>query len=71
MYSYQLKILATAIERNTIVLLETGCGKTHIAVLLMKYIALSLQKEHKEYLIIFLAPAVALVKQVMLSTLFC
>ncbi|XP_057825628.2 endoribonuclease Dicer homolog 3a [Cryptomeria japonica] len=60
---YQLKILGTAIERNTIVLLETGSGKTHIAVLLMKYIAQNLKKERKKCLIIFLAPAVALAKQ--------
>lgn len=43
--------------------LETGCGKTHIAVLLIYEMKRLINKPKKD-LFIFLAPTVALVEQV-------
>ena len=61
--SYQLEILHVAMERNTVVFLETGCGKTLIAVQLMKQIAHKLRVKGKKSLIVFLAPKIQLVIQ--------
>nr|AJA90772.1 Dicer-like 3 [Ginkgo biloba] len=60
---YQVEILQVAIQKNTIVYLETGCGKTLIAVLLIKEIGHKLKAEGEKGLIIFLAPTVQLVMQ--------
>ncbi|KAL2653060.1 hypothetical protein R1flu_021188 [Riccia fluitans] len=60
---YQLEVLAEAQKRNTIVYLETGCGKTLIAVLLMKSLAHKLRIPGKKKVAVFLAPTVNLVKQ--------
>ncbi|XP_057839229.2 endoribonuclease Dicer homolog 3b isoform X2 [Cryptomeria japonica] len=60
---YQLEILDVAISRNTIVVLETGTGKTLIAVLLIKQIANKLRDEGEKGIIVFLAPTVQLVAQ--------
>nr|AJA90756.1 Dicer-like 3 [Cycas revoluta] len=60
---YQLEILQVAIENNTIVFLETGCGKTLISVLLMKQIAHKLRAQGGKCIIIFLAPTIQLVVQ--------
>lgn len=60
---YQLEVLRLAIEKNTIVYLETGCGKTLIAVLLIKEIGYELRERKEKGIIIFLAPTVGLVEQ--------
>lgn len=52
-----------ALGENVIVYLETGCGKTHIAVLLM-YEMRNLIKKPQKNICVFLAPTVALVEQV-------
>lgn len=62
---YQLDVLEQAKKRNTIAFLETGAGKTLIAVLLMKSISAELQKQNKKMLAVFLVPKVPLVYQVL------
>ena len=64
LHSYQLEILHVAMERNTVVFLETGSGKTLIAVQLMKQIAHKLRVKGNKSLMIFLAPKIQLVIQV-------
>ncbi|XP_047175720.1 endoribonuclease Dicer homolog 1-like [Vigna umbellata] len=61
---YQLDVLDQAKRKNTIAFLETGAGKTLIAVLLIKSIQESLQKQNKKMLAVFLVPKVPLVYQV-------
>nr|CAB3497246.1 unnamed protein product [Digitaria exilis] len=60
---YQLEVLEQAKRRNTIAFLETGAGKTLIAVLLIKSICDKMLKENKKMLAIFLVPKVPLVYQ--------
>lgn len=60
---YQLVVLEQAKSRNTIAFLETGAGKTLIAVLLIKGISEKMLKENKKMLAIFLVPKVPLVYQ--------
>lgn len=52
-------------EENVIVYMGTGCGKTHIAILLI-YEMRHLIKKPQKSICIFLAPTVALVQQVLL-----
>nr|WOD55120.1 DICER-like protein 4 [Abelmoschus esculentus] len=59
---YQLELCKKAMEENIIVYLETGCGKTHIAVLLIYELGHLIRKPQKR-ICIFLAPTVALVQQ--------
>lgn len=59
---YQLELCKKALEENIIVYLGTGCGKTHIAVLLMYEMRHLIQKPQRN-LCIFLAPTVHLVEQ--------
>ncbi|KAL4589871.1 hypothetical protein LXL04_002782 [Taraxacum kok-saghyz] len=59
---YQIELCEKALMENVIVYLETGCGKTHIAVLLIYEINRQMKKSQKE-ICIFLAPTVALVEQ--------
>ncbi|GAB4832726.1 endoribonuclease Dicer [Ancistrocladus abbreviatus] len=59
---YQLELCKRALEENVIVYLETGCGKTHIAVLLMQEMGCLIKKPQKN-ICVFLAPTVALVNQ--------
>ncbi|TKY54740.1 Dicer protein 4 [Spatholobus suberectus] len=59
---YQLELCKKAMEENIIVYLGTGCGKTHIAVLLMHEMGHLIQKPQKN-ICVFLAPTVALVHQ--------
>lgn len=57
-------------KENIIVCLGTGCGKTHIAVLLMNELRHQFTKPKKE-ICIFLAPTVPLVQQVGFSIIGC
>ncbi|CAN6448099.1 unnamed protein product [Victoria cruziana] len=59
---YQLALCKKALEENIIVYLETGCGKTHIAVLLMYELGHLIRKP-QESICVFLAPTVHLVQQ--------
>ncbi|XP_027329743.1 dicer-like protein 4 [Abrus precatorius] len=59
---YQLELCKKAMEENIIVYLGTGCGKTHIAVLLMHEMGHLIRKPQKN-VCVFLAPTVALVHQ--------
>ncbi|CAM6105698.1 unnamed protein product [Calypogeia fissa] len=60
---YQLEVLEQAKVKNTIAFLETGAGKTLIAVLLMKSKYELMRKERKKMLAVFLVPKVPLVYQ--------
>ncbi|KAL5217498.1 hypothetical protein ABZP36_018182 [Zizania latifolia] len=61
---YQLEVLEQAKSGNTIAFLETGAGKTLIAVLLIKSVCDKMLKENKKMLAVFLVPKVPLVYQV-------
>ncbi|XWS68903.1 hypothetical protein CRYUN_Cryun04dG0133700 [Craigia yunnanensis] len=60
--SYQLEALERAIEQNTITYLETGSGKTLIAIMLLRSYAYLIRKPSPFYAV-FLVPQVVLVKQ--------
>ncbi|PIA34920.1 hypothetical protein AQUCO_03700286v1 [Aquilegia coerulea] len=60
---YQLDVLEQAKKKNTIAFLETGAGKTLIAVLLIKSVCRDLLSENRKMLAIFLVPKVPLVYQ--------
>ncbi|KAG5600284.1 hypothetical protein H5410_031654 [Solanum commersonii] len=60
--SYQLEALETALKQNTIVYLETGSGKTLIAIMLLRSYAYLLRKP-SPYIAVFLVPTVVLVTQ--------
>lgn len=68
---YQLDVLEQAKKKNTIAFLETGAGKTLIAVLLIKSISDDLQKQNKKLLSVFLVPKVPLVYQVVKFVELC
>ncbi|CAH9093430.1 unnamed protein product [Cuscuta europaea] len=59
---YQIDLCGKALKENAVIYLGTGCGKTHIAVLLMYEMAHLIKKPQKN-VCIFLAPTVALVEQ--------
>lgn len=63
--SYQLEALEIALKQNTIVYLETGSGKTLIAIMLLRSYA-SLLRKPSPYIAVFLVPTVVLVTQVVL-----
>ncbi|TKY72393.1 Endoribonuclease Dicer-like 2 [Spatholobus suberectus] len=60
--SYQLEALDKAIRENTIVYLETGLGKTLIAIMLLRSYAHHLRKP-SPFIAVFLVPKVVLVTQ--------
>ncbi|KAI3492942.1 hypothetical protein L1887_42437 [Cichorium endivia] len=60
---YQLDVLEQAKNKNTIAFLETGAGKTLIAVLLIKSVCNDLHRQGKKMLAVFLVPKVPLVYQ--------
>ncbi|XP_022776009.1 endoribonuclease Dicer homolog 2-like isoform X2 [Durio zibethinus] len=60
--SYQLEAFEKAIEQNTITYLETGSGKTLIAIMLLRSYAYLIRKPSPFYAV-FLVPQVVLVKQ--------
>nr|XP_043620815.1 endoribonuclease Dicer homolog 3a [Erigeron canadensis] len=61
---YQLDVFKVAMCRNTIARLDTDAGKTTIAVMIIKEVALSLKSEPSDNkLIVFLAPTRKIVEQ--------
>ncbi|KAF7840248.1 endoribonuclease Dicer-like protein 3a [Senna tora] len=60
---YQLEVFQVARDKNTIAVLDTGSGKTLIALMLIKHIAQSINSTAPKKLILFLAPTVHLVNQ--------
>lgn len=62
-FRYQLDLCKRAVEENIVVYLGTGCGKTHIAVLLMYELGHLIRKPSRE-VCVFLAPTIPLVRQV-------
>ncbi|KAJ8753073.1 hypothetical protein K2173_011841 [Erythroxylum novogranatense] len=60
--SYQLEALEMALKQNTIVFLETGSGKTLIAIMLLRNYAYLLRKP-SPFIAVFLVPKVVLISQ--------
>ncbi|GMI87814.1 DICER-LIKE 2, dicer-like 2 [Hibiscus trionum] len=60
--SYQVEALEKAIMQNTIAYLETGSGKTLIAIMLLRHYAYLIRKPSSSFAV-FLVPQVVLVKQ--------
>ncbi|KAJ6768224.1 ENDORIBONUCLEASE DICER-like protein 1 [Salix koriyanagi] len=60
--SYQLEALEKALKNNTIVFLETGSGKTLIAIMLLRSYAYLIRKPSR-FIAVFLVPKVVLVQQ--------
>ncbi|KAJ7568468.1 hypothetical protein O6H91_01G033700 [Diphasiastrum complanatum] len=59
---YQLEVLERALSHNTIIYLETGCGKTLIAVLLIRALSHLFRKPEKG-ICVFLVPSICICKQ--------
>ncbi|KAK8625484.1 hypothetical protein V6N13_090355 [Hibiscus sabdariffa] len=60
--SYQVEALEKALKQNTIAYLETGSGKTLIAIMLLRSYAYLIRKP-SPFFAVFLVPQVVLVKQ--------
>ncbi len=65
-HRYQLEVLERAWKENIILYLETGGGKTLVAVLLVKSLAHNLRLKGGKLIAVFLVPIVILVHQVRL-----
>ncbi|CAO2832596.1 unnamed protein product [Amaranthus hypochondriacus] len=61
--SYQLEALEKSMKQNTIVFLETGSGKTLIAVMLLRSYAHLIRRPTQSSIAVFLVPTVVLVTQ--------
>lgn len=61
--SYQLEALEKALEQNTVLFLETGSGKTLVAIMLLRSYAYLIRKPSPS-IAVFLVPRVVLVQQV-------
>lgn len=68
--SYQIEALEKAMKQNTIVFLETGSGKTLIAIMLLRSYGYFLRKP-SPYIAVFLVPTVVLVTQVRVTMHLC
>ncbi|XP_003746827.1 endoribonuclease Dicer-like [Galendromus occidentalis] len=60
---YQIELLLKAVERNIIICLGTGTGKTFVSVLLIKELLYETRPDGGNRRSVFLAPTVPLVKQ--------
>lgn len=68
---YQLEGVKKALQANSILYLETGAGKTLVAVLLIKSLARNLRLKDEKRIAVFLVPKVILVHQVVINCLSC
>lgn len=62
-YRDQLEAFEIAKRRNTIAIMDTGSGKTLIAIMLIKEIGQAVRSSGDKKIIVFLAPTVVLVNQ--------
>ncbi|KAF2286426.1 hypothetical protein GH714_016865 [Hevea brasiliensis] len=60
--SYQLEALEMALKQNTVLFLETGSGKTLVAIMLLRSYAYLIRKP-SHFIAVFLVPHVVLVQQ--------
>ncbi|KAH9825776.1 putative helicase family Dicer subfamily protein [Teratosphaeria destructans] len=58
--SYQQEMLDASLRRNVIVAMDTGSGKTHVAIARIRYV---LETEQPDKLVWFMSPSVALSNQ--------